>query len=178
MMDIRYQCAVAAWLLAGCTSNYYLVDEMADRPPQAYPETVQLVPSADAKASALLQHTTLYRTAPQAAVTLRDAHLQFSGGCGNPLLASGLTLGLLPVSIPEGGRLVYRLQRDGQCVIYAHDIWVESRTSVWEWLFTPFVGSEREVWQQGLQRAPRFVVNCIDGRCPDPEPTTTGQSVP
>lgn len=109
-----YCAAVAAWLLAGCTTNYYLVDEMAARPPQAYPETVQLVPSADAKASALLQHTTLYRIAPQAAVTLRDANLQFSGGCGNPLLASGLTLGLLPVSIPEGGRLVYRLQHDGR----------------------------------------------------------------
>ena len=109
-----YCAAVATWLLAGCTTNYYLVDEMAARPPQAYPETVQLVPSADAKASALLQQTTLYRTAPQAAVTLRDAHLQYYGGCGNPLLASGLTLGLLPVSIPGGGRLVYRLQRDGR----------------------------------------------------------------
>ena len=171
-----YCAAVAAWLLAGCTTNYYLVDEMAARPPQAYPETVQLVPSAVAKASALLQQTTLYRTAPQAAVTLRDANLQFSGGCGNPLLASGLTLGLLPVSIPEGGRLVYRLQRDGQSVIYAHDIWVERRTSVWEWLFTPFADSENEVWQQGLQRAPRHVVNCIDGRCTDPEPTAVSQA--
>ncbi len=163
-------------LLAGCTTNYYLVDEMADQPLQHYPETVVVQPSADAEATQMLQQAALYRRDPQADVSLHDAKLLYYTRCGNPLLVSGMTLGLLPVSIPEGGRLVYRLQRDGQSVIYAHDIWVESRTSVWEWLFTPFADSENEVWQQGLQRAPRFVVNCIDGRCTDPEPTTTGQS--
>ena len=158
-------------LLAGCTTNYYLVDEMADQPLQHYPETVVVQPSADAEAMQMLQQSAIYHNDPQAEVTLQDATLIYYPACGNPLLVSGMTLGLLPVSIPDSVRLVYTLNHGGHTQIYAHDIWMESRTSVWEWLFTPFVGTESEVWAEGLQRSVRQAVPCADVICPEPAPS-------
>lgn len=53
--------------------------------------------------------------------------------CGNPLLASFITLGILPVGLPSGRTFSFTTEIDGTVKTYSYYLGVESRSSIWEW---------------------------------------------
>jgi hypothetical protein len=77
--------------------------------------------------------------------------------CGNPLLLSGLTLGIIPGFLPGGRVFDYDLETDGVSERYVHHLPVWERFSIWEWLLQrdeDKVLAEALVWSaNGLQPA-------------------------
>src|ERR1043166_1073917 len=56
------------------------------------------------------------------------------GRCGNPLMLSALTLGIVPGFLPGAYVFEYDLESDGAVERYEHLLPVYERVSIWEWL--------------------------------------------
>jgi hypothetical protein len=56
------------------------------------------------------------------------------GRCGNPLMLTGLTLGIVPGAVPAARAFVYDLKTDGVVETYEHPLPLYERVSIWEWL--------------------------------------------
>ena len=54
--------------------------------------------------------------------------------CGNPLLLSGITLGIRPGYLPAPKTFEYDLEIDGVAKRYTHHLRMYERFSIWEWL--------------------------------------------
>ncbi len=56
------------------------------------------------------------------------------GRCGNPLMLTGLTLGIVPGVLPAARGFEYDLETDGVTETCEHHLPLYERFSVWEWL--------------------------------------------
>lgn len=83
-------------------------------------------------------------------ITLHPIKRQFS--CGNPLILSGITLGLIPGYLPAGTEFEYELTDSGKTETYSHFLLMYERFSIWE----HFVKSDEiEVMSQALRSSKR-----------------------
>jgi hypothetical protein len=84
----------------------------------------------------LLRASAIYPLArhPDGARRLTLHPLRQYARCGNPLMLSGLTLGIIPGILPGERVFEYELETDGVMESYTHHLPVYERISVWEWL--------------------------------------------
>jgi len=112
---------------------------------------------------AILKASKIYQLTNQPAgvrrLTLHPVH-RF-GRCGNPIMLTYLTFGILPGVLPAARVFEYELETDGVRVQYAHSLPLYERISIWESLtFT----SDQKMMAKGLawstrQRGPYFGVS-------------------
>lgn len=56
------------------------------------------------------------------------------GRCANPLMLTGLTLGIVPGVLPAARSFGYDLQTDGVVEAHEHHLPLYERIAIWEWL--------------------------------------------
>lgn len=162
---LKWSWPVLALIAGGCTSNLYLP---APEQPQSfgYAERIDLnhVPEP---VRHVLTEAAIYRpsTADEPATQISAVRLERWPGCGNPLLGSVATLGLLPVTIEDTYVLSYRLSSSRGAIDYSHTMTLLERTSLWEWLLRPFAHSEQTLLSAALQRSPRRETPCTQADC-------------
>ena len=54
--------------------------------------------------------------------------------CGNPMMMTFVTLGIVPIDLPGGQVFQYDLESDGIGIHYYHRLPTYDRISIWEWL--------------------------------------------
>jgi len=72
--------------------------------------------------------------------------------CGNPLIASAVFLGTLPVSLPNDAEYSFSTNQNGKIQSFHFMLRAYSRISIWEWFLKPF-NSEHEVYAEALKVA-------------------------
>ena len=93
----------------------------------------------------------------QAAAHLRLQKVQFYGGCGNPLMGTFLTLGILPSATLSHYLFRFTIEQDGQKTEYEYILPMEQRYSLWEWLRKPFV-NETAILSEALRNSAPYNV--------------------
>lgn len=78
-------------------------------------------------------------------LTLQPIHEY--GRCGNPLMLSGVTLGIVPGVLPAARTFEYDLETDGFVEPCVHFLPLYERFSIWEWLVPHH---EQKVLAEGL----------------------------
>jgi hypothetical protein len=83
----------------------------------------------------ILKASAIYRLSnePEGARKLTLRPIQHLGRCGNPLMLSFVTLGIVPGFLPGAQVFEYDLETDGQVERYAHHLPIYERFSSWEW---------------------------------------------
>ncbi len=132
--------------LAACMSHIrYAGVDVPPRPagerPVAYITNPEL-----AQERAILEASRLYRLSRDAGapnkITL--APLSVRGRCGNPLLASVFTLGLLPVVMRDSYTFGYTVEGPAGKQVFEHTVEMDFHYSLWE-LFFLFASDDRQL---------------------------------
>lgn len=90
---------------------------------------------------------------PAGAISVHLHPLHRIPGCGNPLLGSLFTAGLIPVSLPHGAIFAFTAATNGRQTTYDFRLNASARTSLWDWVMKPF-NSETAAYAAALQTAP------------------------
>jgi len=80
-------------------------------------------------------------------LTLRPLHHGFR--CGNPLILSMLTVGIIPGILPAGLTFDYDLETDGTVEHCARSLPLYERSSIWECLL--FLHDDQKIMAKGLR---------------------------
>ncbi|CAA0118171.1 Uncharacterised protein [BD1-7 clade bacterium] len=143
--------------LVGCTSNLYLVKNEKNYSP-AYHENVVCVtnPELGDRFQALVE-SEIYEISddPNCENKLTFKASKIDMACGNPLIASAVFLGTVPVSLPVTDRFRYIIENEDGISEYVHFVEIYERTSIWEWFLKPFSQSKDELLIQGLKQSER-----------------------
>ena len=140
-----------ACVASACTSNTYLVHE---REPSPYRDKGRVfVTNPDmSKEYKILSDSNIYTLVgssdSKTKLTLHPLEKRLS--CGNPMLGSALSLGLIPVSVSDKYVFQYEISSGEQKYLYTYDVPVTTRYSLWEWIFKPFAKGEEGLIEAGL----------------------------
>lgn len=123
--------------LTSCASSFVVVQDKAGI--LATPkQTVQVTNPELVREFEILKQSGIYHISNKPeAVTLTLAPLKtWHYGCGNPLLGSVLTMGILPATLPATITFGYTLTEGGSIKQYGHSIRAYTRHSIWEHLIS------------------------------------------
>ena len=125
-----------AALLTGCRSTLCVYSRDAVEPIPPDPRPVYVTNPDLTREYEILKASGIYRLSYHSTdarlLTLKP--LRQSARCGNPLLLSALTLGIIPGWLPGNYAFEYELKMDGAVQRWAHALPVYERFSIWEWL--------------------------------------------
>jgi hypothetical protein len=84
---------------------------------------------------AILKASKIYRlsSTPEGARRLTLHRMRSSLGCGNALIVTAYTLGIVPVTLPAVRFFEYELETDGTVEEVEHPLCLYERFSIWEW---------------------------------------------
>ncbi len=161
----RFACSVVAFCIAllcgGCGSTLCMVSKKHLERFQAGAEPVYVTNPQMGREYQILKASGIYQLSdrPQSArrLTLRPIH-QY-GRCGNPLMLSAITLGIIPGVLPAARTFEYDLDNGTGVESYVHHLPLYERFSIWEWLVRR---DEQKVVSEALAWSSRQ-------RRPDPE---------
>ena len=140
---------VAVIAVTGCASTVYMeskkgLDRFHGGPQPVYVTNPELHREYD-----ILRASGIYQISPKAdgtrSLTLRPIR-QFPR-CGNPLMLTIFTLGLVPGYLPGAYAFEYDFQTDGVRELYTHHLPLYERFSAWEWLM---IRSEKNTFAMAL----------------------------
>jgi hypothetical protein len=100
----------------------------------------------------LLQRSGIYALTNQPTgrtLTLNPIH-DCSGGCANPLMLSGMTLGILPGFLPADIDFSYDFESGGERETRHHMLPFLVRYSMWDWLVAQTEDEVHELWGRAL----------------------------
>lgn len=89
---------------------------------------------------------------PDEAIAVTLYPMEKLPSCGNPLIASAVFLGTIPVSLPNHAEYSFSTHQNGKTQFYHFVLRAYSRISIWEWFLKPF-NSEQEVYAEALKVA-------------------------
>ena len=103
---------------------------------------------------AILKMSKIYQLTnqPTGARRLTLHPVRHLGGCGNPIILTCLTFGIIPGTLPARRVFEYDLETDGVTVQYAHFLPLYERFSIWEGLS---ITSDQKMMAKGLARSTR-----------------------
>lgn len=142
----KFMTVLLLLLVQGCTTTYHAVIPKKEPFPASNQGSRELQVAVYVKNHDLSYEYSIFKKSTRftevseetatAIVTLEKFRPRFV--CGNPLIFSALTLGILPVSLPHGGIYSFTVESNGHSQSYT--FWLDSsaRTSIWEWAFKPF----------------------------------------
>lgn len=142
------------FLLQGCTSNLYIGQtEGADS--NTWSPIVVNVTNPSHKNFEVLKKSGIYEISTSDdsmnKLTLIDSETVFS--CGNGLIPSIFTLGILPGYVNAGENFAYKIEIDGESEIEEYYLDLYARYSIWEWFIKPFRPSDFEISAKALSIA-------------------------
>ena len=145
-------------LFSGCTSTLHVAGKRSELhqfdggPIPVYVTNPEMSPEYQ-----ILKGSGIYRlaTGPEGArrLTLRKMNHLFV--CGNPLIATVFTLGLIPVKLPAPWFFEYDLETNGRSEEIKHLLSLYGRFSVWEWLLK---WDQQKVYARALAVTPPLQV--------------------
>lgn len=143
--------------LAGCASNTYLVENEKSYSPDYEEKTVCVTNPDFGDQYQTLVESEIYEIADGGQcdnkLTLKES---WRGAvCGNPLLASAIVLGTIPVSLPITDTIRYTIENENGITEYEHSIETYDRISIWEWFIKPFTKSRDDLLVEGLKQSER-----------------------
>ena len=97
-----------------------------------------------------------FASQPEGARLLTLHPVRQYGRCGNPLLLSMLTFGIVPGILPADRAIEYELRTDGATERYEHHLPLYERFSIWERLMR---SNEQKVMAEALARSSIRPVN-------------------
>jgi len=136
----------------GCASSFHL-DSNSNLPPFDGGTRPVYVANPELKREyEILRASGIYQLSPErggARVLTLHPFRQY-GRCGNPLMLTGLTLGIVPGVVPAARAFLYDLDTDGVTESWEHYLPLYERVSIWEWLLRR---DEQKVMAEALARS-------------------------
>nr|WP_159063809.1 hypothetical protein [Thaumasiovibrio occultus] len=144
-------------VLAGCAENTYVSKYHRTEISDAVPREKVYVTNPDEHPFYydVLNASGIYQFVDQQEA---ETKLTLEGGFNNvmkPMAIEALVLYLIPYVYHQQETLNYSLEHDGVTTPYRHEIWLESRKSVWETFLVPFSSTHEELVAEGLRYNPR-----------------------
>jgi hypothetical protein len=127
---------IAVTLLCGCKSTVCLNSKRSLQPFQGGTQSVFVTNPGLQREYEILKASGIYSLSSQSdgARQLTLHPMQQFGRCANPLLLTGLTLGILPGFLPGSYVFEYEIEKGGAMQRGAHYLPMHERVSVWEWM--------------------------------------------
>lgn len=125
---------LATLLLSGCASTLCLESRRNLQPFQGGTQPVYVTNPELHREHEILRSSGIYQVSnlPDGARKLTLHPMQQFARCGNPLMLSALTLGIVPGFLPGAYVFEYELESNGVPTRYAHHLPLYERVSVWE----------------------------------------------
>lgn len=148
-------------MLQACATTYH-VEPAAERGTRASDGSVGLLAGpwfvANKELTAeyqIFRQSGRFREAsePAGAISVHLHPLHRIPACGNPLLGSLFTAGLIPVTLPHGAIFAFSTTENGRQKTYDFRLEASARTSLWDWAVKPF-NSEAAAYAEALRIAP------------------------
>ena len=128
--------ALAAFvlLLSGCASTLHLDVPQVAQPFRDNGTAVYVTNPELAREYAILKNSGIYRLSdtPHGARRLTLRPIARYGRCGNPLLLSAITFGVVPGFLPAAMHFTYDLEGEGMSQLVTHRLPLYERFSIWE----------------------------------------------
>jgi hypothetical protein len=127
----------AAILLSGCTSTTYFAGKKSEvkrfdgGAVPVYVTNPEMAPEYR-----ILQLSGIYNLSsnPESARRITLHKMTRLPACGNPMIASAFTLGIVPVVLPNPWYFGYEVEESGGVELVQHHLSLRERFSIWEWL--------------------------------------------
>lgn len=140
----------ASLLLTGCISSTLCLEKKSDLQrfnggsQPVYVTNPEMHPEYEILKESGIYHLT---NQPNGASLLTLYPIGHRVRCGNPLLLTFYTFGLVPGYLPAGRTFEYDLKTNGVSVTYIHNLPLYERYSDWEWLV---IRSDKKAMTKGL----------------------------
>jgi hypothetical protein len=139
-----------AALLNGCTSTLHVAGKRSELqrfdggPTPVYVTNPEMTPEYQ-----ILKRSGIYRISidPEGARPLTLHRMGPRFVCGNPLITTVFTLGLIPVKLPAPWIFQYKMETDGRSEEVEHFLPLYERFSIWEW---PLKWDQQRVYARAL----------------------------
>ncbi|MDE1464624.1 hypothetical protein [Spartinivicinus poritis] len=145
--------------LSGCASNLYVYESEKVQSPAIEKIKVFITNPEIGKPYDILVGSGIYEITNDREnsnkLTLKPSSR--NAMCGNPLIASFVTFGLVPVSLPSFIEFTYTIETQSSRAEYRHNIELYTRVSIWEWLLKPTAKNETEVMSEALAKSQRMI---------------------
>ncbi len=134
------------FVLAACMGHIRYTGAGVSPPPVAQRPEAYIVNPELKQERAVLEASRLYTISPDpgASHKITLAPLEKHPGCGNPMLGTILTLGLLPAHMPDSYTFGYTVEGPDGKQTFRHTVAVEYQYSLWE-LFFVFANDNKEL---------------------------------
>ena len=145
----RVMSLVALALLTGCTSTVRMMSKKQLQQFDGGPRPVYVTNPEMHREFEILKISGIYQLSsqPDGARLLTLHPIQQYARCGNPLLLTIFTFGVLPGVLPAARAFDYALETDGVVERLEHHLPLYERVSIWEWFVTR---NEHKVFAEAL----------------------------
>ena len=141
---------LAATLLSGCTSTIHVAGKKSELQlfdggmPPVYVNNPEMTPEYQ-----VLKSSGIYEISSEAegARRLTLHQMRHLPRCGNPLIGSMFTLGIIPAVLPAPCVFGYELETNGSIEVVEHRLPLYERFSIWEW---PLKWNQKRVYARAL----------------------------
>ena len=153
----------ASFFLTGCISSTLCLEQKKDLQhfyggsQPVFVTNPQMHPEYEILKASEIYHLT---NQPTGACALTLHPIREYGRCGNPLLLTLATFGLVPGYLPANRTFEYDLNTNGVAVTYIHCLPLYERYSDWEWLVRRSdekAMTDGLAWSARQQRLPNFI---------------------
>lgn len=154
MKPMRWVLLMIFLLSSGCTTSVHLLTGERRQPSIDEKLVVYVTNPSLARELEVLRASGLYRLADResGATKLKLREISQSGRCGNSLMLTMITFGLVPGYVPGAYTFSYELENKGQWIVVSHRLPLYERISLWE----RFVYQDRiAIFADALKRSER-----------------------